>query len=165
MTKNRQQNGSLNRNFLNFFYWYGIFWMPPGESSHPGGSEYVWQRGVEGVLGWVTGGRSWPYFQQKKQLKWAVKKNRYGHNFQNIASKTNQRGLIVSEPTLIQFGADILKIVAVSFFGFSGCMHQKIFPFKFFGYGSFYEKDFCVRVQEKSNGLGHYILFSNRRIF
>ena len=23
---------------------YGIFWMPPGESSHPGGSEYVWQR-------------------------------------------------------------------------------------------------------------------------
>ena len=26
------KNGSLNR---------GIFWMPPGESSHPGGSEYV----------------------------------------------------------------------------------------------------------------------------
>ena len=30
---------------------FGIFWMPPGECSHPGGSEYVWQRGVEGVLG------------------------------------------------------------------------------------------------------------------
>ena len=28
--------------------------MPPGESSHPGGSEYVWQRGVEGILGQVT---------------------------------------------------------------------------------------------------------------
>ena len=51
MTKNCQQNGSLNRNLLNFLYGYGIFWMPPGESSHPGGSEYVWQRGVEGVLG------------------------------------------------------------------------------------------------------------------
>ena len=24
-----------------FLYRYGIFWMPPGESSHPGGSEYV----------------------------------------------------------------------------------------------------------------------------
>ena len=35
---------------------------------------------------------------------------------QNIASKTNQRGLIVYEPTLIQFGADILKIVAVLVF-------------------------------------------------
>ena len=58
MTKNRQKNGSLNRDLLNFLYMYGIFWMPPGESSHPGGSEYVWQRGVEGVLGRVTGGRS-----------------------------------------------------------------------------------------------------------
>ena len=66
MTKNRQKNGSLNRDLLNFFYRYGIFWMPPGESSHPGGSEYVWQRGVEGVLGWVMGGRSWPFFQKKK---------------------------------------------------------------------------------------------------
>ena len=45
------KNGSLNRDLLNFLYRYGIFWMPPGESSHPGGSEYVWQRGVEGVLG------------------------------------------------------------------------------------------------------------------
>ena len=51
MTKNHQKNGSLNRDLLNFLYRYGIFLMPPGESSHPGGSEYVWQRGVEGVLG------------------------------------------------------------------------------------------------------------------
>ena len=102
---------------LNFLYRYGIFWMPRGESSHPGGSEYVWQRGVEGVLGRVTGGRSWPYFQRKNQLKWAVEKNKHGHNFQNIASKLNQRGLIVYEPTLIQFGADILKIVAGGIFG------------------------------------------------
>ena len=90
-----KKNGSLNRDLLNFLYRYGIFWMPPGESSHPGGSEYVWQRGVEGVLGRVTGGGSWPYFQKKQQLKWAVKKNKHDHNFQNIASKTNQRGVIV----------------------------------------------------------------------
>ena len=109
------RNGSKHP-MLSISMAYGIFWMPPGESSHPGGSKYVWQRGVEGVLGRVTGGRNWPYFTKKKQLKWAVEKNKYGHNFQNIASKTNQRGLIVSEPTLIQFGADILKIVAVFIF-------------------------------------------------
>ena len=52
----------------------------------------------------------------KKKLEMWCQKNRYGLNFQNIASKTNQRGLIVYEPTLIQFGADILKIVAVLIF-------------------------------------------------
>ena len=45
-----------------------------------------------------------------------VKKNKHGHNFQNIASKLNQHGLIVYEPMLIQFGADILKIVAGGIF-------------------------------------------------
>jgi hypothetical protein len=39
-------------------------------------------------------------------------KNSPGHNFQNIGSKLNQHGLIDYEPMLIQFGADILKIVA-----------------------------------------------------
>ena len=34
--------------------------MLPGESSCPGGSEYVCQREVVGVLGRVTGGRSDP---------------------------------------------------------------------------------------------------------
>ena len=110
------KNGSFNRDLLNFLYRYGIIWMPPGESSHPGGSEYVWQRGAEGVLGWVPGGRSWPYFQKKNRPKWAVKKNSYGHNFQSIASKLNQRGLIVYEPMLTQFGSDILKIGALSVF-------------------------------------------------
>ena len=28
---------------------YGIYWMVPGESLCPDGSEYVWQRGVGGV--------------------------------------------------------------------------------------------------------------------
>ena len=63
----KNQNGwfyNVNsaRDLLNFLYRYGIFWMPPGESSHPGGSEYVWQRGVEGILGRVTGSWSLPYF-------------------------------------------------------------------------------------------------------
>ena len=62
----KKENGSLNRHLLNFLYSYGIFWMPLGESSHPGGSEYVWQRGVEGVKGRFTGGRSFPYFPKKK---------------------------------------------------------------------------------------------------
>ena len=52
MTKNRQnKNVSLNRDLLNFFHKYGIFQMLPGESSCPGGSEYVCLRGVDGVLG------------------------------------------------------------------------------------------------------------------
>ena len=46
----------------------------------------------------------------------SASKNRYDHNFQNIASKLNQPGLIDYEPTLICFGSDILKIVAVSVF-------------------------------------------------
>ena len=33
---------------------YLIFWVPPGESSCPGGSEYVWQRGVESLQGRVS---------------------------------------------------------------------------------------------------------------
>ena len=45
--------------------------MLPGESSCPGGSEYVCQKGVEGVLGRVTGGRSWPSFKKNK-MKSAV---------------------------------------------------------------------------------------------
>ena len=44
------KNRSLNRDLLNFVYRYGIFQMPPGESSCPGGSEYVWQRGGRGCF-------------------------------------------------------------------------------------------------------------------
>ena len=41
--------------------------MLPGESSCPGagGSEYVWQNGVGGLWGRVTGSQSWPSFQKK----------------------------------------------------------------------------------------------------
>ena len=37
---------------------YGVFWVPPGESLCPDGSEYVWQRGVESFQGQVTDGQS-----------------------------------------------------------------------------------------------------------
>ena len=43
-----------------------------------------------------------------------IQKNRYGRNFQNIASPTNERWLITQEKTLIYCGTDILKIVAVA---------------------------------------------------
>ena len=40
------ENTQIFRDLLKFLNWYGIFWVPPGESSCPDGSEYVWQRGV-----------------------------------------------------------------------------------------------------------------------
>ena len=50
---------------------YGIFKMPPGESScpGPGGSEYVWQRGEDcrGYFRPNMGGQSLPYFPKKKR--------------------------------------------------------------------------------------------------
>ena len=59
------KNRSLNRDLLNFLYRCGIFWMVPGESLCPGSSEYVWQRGVDCVLGRATSGRSLLYFKKK----------------------------------------------------------------------------------------------------
>ena len=56
--ENHPKNGSLNRDLLKFFNRYGIFWVPPGESSCPDGSEYVWQRGVESLQGQVTAAQS-----------------------------------------------------------------------------------------------------------
>ena len=43
-------------------------------------------------------------------------KEKAQHNFQNIDFKMNQRLLIGYEPTLIRFGSEILKIVAVFIF-------------------------------------------------
>ena len=45
-----------------------------------------------------------------------VKKKRHGHNFPDFGSILNQRGKKWVTLTLIQYGAEILKIVAVSFF-------------------------------------------------
>ena len=45
-----------------------------------------------------------------------VKKKRHGHNFPDFSSIFNKRGKKWVTLTLIQYGAEILKIVAVSFF-------------------------------------------------
>ena len=50
--------------------------MHPGESSHPGGSEYVRQRGVEGDLGQVTGSQSLP-FPPPSKIKKKEKENAF----------------------------------------------------------------------------------------
>merc|ERR1711873_172263 len=63
ITKKSPKNGSLNRDLLKFLNRYGIFWVPPGESSCSDGSEYVWQRGVESLQGRLTAD---PYFERKK---------------------------------------------------------------------------------------------------
>ena len=65
MTKNCQKKDHLIAIYSFFLYRYGISYMLPGECSSPGGSEYVWQRGVEGIFGRVTGGQSLTYFQKK----------------------------------------------------------------------------------------------------
>ena len=49
--------------------------MPSGESSHPGCSEYVWQRGVEGVLGQVT---SYHSLWQEVIYIWKLKSEYFG---------------------------------------------------------------------------------------
>ena len=57
ITKYSPRKRSLNRNFLNLFNRYGIFFMVLGESLCQDGLEFVWERG-RGVDGRVTCGRS-----------------------------------------------------------------------------------------------------------
>ena len=79
--KKSPKNGSLNRDLLKFLNRYGIFWVPPGESSCPDGSEYVWQRGVESLQGRVTAARSWPLFREEKNHLRRCSKKPPGRNF------------------------------------------------------------------------------------
>ena len=60
---------------------------------------------------------------------WGVTKKRHGHNFQNFGSKSNQRGTMWVSSTLIRFGAEILKIVAVSFFCNTSALLKKKLKF------------------------------------
>jgi hypothetical protein len=81
-------------------------------------SEYVWHMGVRMIIGQVITAQS-QEMAAKVSLSpklWGVTKKRHGHNFQNFGSKSNQRGTMWVSSTLIRFGAEILKIVAVSFF-------------------------------------------------
>ena len=111
-----KKNGSLNRNLLNFFVWVwyildASWWILMSRRFR-----ICVAKGVRGRFRLsYGGGRSVPYFP-KNSCECGVTKNRYGHNFQNIASKTNQRWLINYDKPLINFGTDILKIVAVSVF-------------------------------------------------
>ena len=54
-----------------------------------------------------------------------VQKKRHGHNFPDFGSILNQRGKKWVTLTLIQYGAEILKIVAVSFFCYGSSLLQK----------------------------------------
>ena len=95
--------GITQSRFAQSFYRYGIFWMIPGESSCPDGSEHVWQRGVESLQGQVTAARSGPLFRaKKKNLKRCLPKP-FGHNLHISALKLNQRYFDIYEISLIQF--------------------------------------------------------------
>ena len=67
----------------------------------------------------VIGRQSWVKIEEKIPRRGTVTKKRHGHNFEFWALKLNQRGTNMVVPTLIQFQAVILKIVAVSFFCYS----------------------------------------------
>ena len=64
MTKNCQNDGSPNRDLLTFLYRYGIFQMPPGESSCPAGSEYVWQGGYTVFQAELRAAKVYPIFKK-----------------------------------------------------------------------------------------------------
>ena len=89
--------------------------MFSGESSCPGDSEYVWQRGVEGILGRVTGSPSLPHFPKNKRIL-AVKKKSHSHNNQNWALKHKSLLAIDYGKTWFKFVSSNLKIVLVVLF-------------------------------------------------
>ena len=64
--------------------------MSPGESSCPGGSECV-AKGGRGCFRLSEGRPRLPFSPKRKHCKCGIKKNKHGYNFQNTASKTNQR--------------------------------------------------------------------------
>ena len=81
--KKSPKNDSLNRDLLKILNRYGIFWVPPGESSCPDGSEYVWERGVGSLQGQVTAARSLPLFREEKKCPKNDSLNRHLLNFFN----------------------------------------------------------------------------------
>ena len=88
-----------------------IFCLVPVESSCLSGSEYVCQRGVEGVLGWVKGSRRLPYF--KKNVFAALQIKVTDTIFQ-IANLKYFRPIDYGKKWF-RFASSVLKIVGVGF--------------------------------------------------
>ena len=93
-------NFFVNRSVPENFQWENFSGQVPTESLRTQDSEYVYERWVQQIFDPVLVARSWV-----SATKWgplakllAVDKNKHGHNFQNIGSKLNQRGLIDYEP-------------------------------------------------------------------
>ena len=111
-------NFFVNRSVPENFQWENFSGQVPTESLRTQDSENVYERWVQQIFlpcfGRLKLGECDKIGSVSKIM--SRQKNSFGHNFQNIASKLNQRGLIDYEPTLIQFGSDILKIVAVLVF-------------------------------------------------
>ena len=91
LPKKSPKNRSLNCDLLKFLNTYGIFWVPPGESSYPDSSKCVWQRGVERLKGRVTDGRSWPLFQLRKKYPRRCSNKCHGRNFDFRAKSSSER--------------------------------------------------------------------------
>ena len=107
-----KKNFALNRDLLKLFYMYGIFWMIPGESSCPGGSEYVWQRGVDSLEGRVTAARSWPLFREKKNQLRRCNEKLLGHNFDRRAKSSWEKIFNIYKNFLSGGFRSTIKIVA-----------------------------------------------------
>ena len=112
----RPKNGSLNRDLLNFLNRYGIFWVPPGESSCPDGSEYVWQRGVGSLQGRVTAAWSWPLFREKKNRLRRCYEKPPGRNF-DFRAKSSWEVLFMYIKKILSGGfCSKVKIVTAQLF-------------------------------------------------
>ena len=103
--------------WLYFLYRYGIFWMVPGESSCPGGSEYEWQRGIQAVLGRVTAGRNLPYFQKRNCQHCCVQNKSHSQNLRNWACPRKSLLPIYYGKKRFEWWGSIPKILGVGFTG------------------------------------------------
>ena len=110
------KNGSLNRDLFNFLYRYGIFWMPPGESSHPAVQNMYSKGGYRLFQAELWAAEVYPIFQKKKKLILGVAKKSHSHNFRIWASKRKSLVAIVYGNKWFKFEGSNSKIVGVGFF-------------------------------------------------
>ena len=114
----KKRNFFVNRSIPENFQWENFLGQVPTESLRTQDSENVYEKWIQQIFDPVLVARSWVSATKWGPLAklWTVKKNKHGHNFQDIGSKMNQRLVIVYDPTLIRFGSNILKIVAYLLF-------------------------------------------------